>query len=252
MSEGYHENVVVASIDIEGMKNLICRDDKLESANIVLSQLMANIASNQIQPDSKGKEVKFWHHQFLGDSIYLIGNPKMPVELQLDYLSMATGIITMFGLFGDAIIGDTHWLLKIGIGIGDMSLIEWNLGQYTGNVFIGKSMISAFNLERNQDWFGIAISPDLDGYSKTNTNILEYKIPMKDGETLSNYSVNWISFLRGAKEKLKIKDELTADFVSKRIMNISADIGYQETEKEKVAAKIENTTKYIEYLFNSF
>lgn len=67
----------------------------------------------------------------------------------------------------------------------------------SGGVEIGKSIVEAYESEQKQEWIGCWISDDcalaIDmGKHLENKSIVQYEIPLKDGEIRTSFAFNWV------------------------------------------------------------
>jgi len=232
---GYYPEVIVAAVDIIGMKNLLKQNDKLDNATKIIGQICGNIDNNT--------QLKIHWKQF-GDSAYLIGNPGESPEIQLNKIALSVASLTALGIFGENILG-RNFLLRSGISKGDLSSAKWNGANEP--FFIGNSMANAFDLERSQDWFGASIKDDIDCSNIKSGHIIKYdKIPLK-GKEYNGYAINWLEFAKQNMKELKIKMDLNPVNICNQIEKISKKIGYSDGEEEKSKTKIENTKKFVRH-----
>jgi hypothetical protein len=71
------------------------------------------------------------------------------------------------------------------------------------DVVIGKPIVEAFQLEKEQDWIGCCISeeccgkilPQIEKYSHDLNIIIEYEVPLKKGPVKKTYAFNWVKAL---------------------------------------------------------
>ncbi len=86
-----------------------------------------------------------------------------------------------------------HTKIRAGISYGEVHIDEEN------GIYVGKPIVQAAKLEKNQMWSGAALSKEaisriprhvLVG-SKFNWHLVRYNIPMKSKEITSEYAVDW-------------------------------------------------------------
>lgn len=234
-NSGYFPEVIVAAVDIIGMKNLLKKDDKLDNVTKIIGQICGNIDNNP--------QLKIHWRQF-GDSAYLIGNPGESSEIQLIKIALSVASLTTLGIFGEKLLG-RNFLLRSGISKGDLSSAKWDESKEP--FFIGNSMANAFELERSQNWFGACIDVDIDCSNIKSAYIINYdKIPLNDKE-YEGYAINWLEMAKQNKKALKIKIDLNEVDICNQIEKISKEIGYSDGEEEKSKIKIENTKNFIKH-----
>lgn len=235
-TKGYYPEVIVAAVDIIGMKNLLKRRDKLDSATKIIGQICGNIDKNKNEK---------WHWRQFGDSAYLLGKPGSPPEEQVRRISLGVSHLTALGIFGENLIG-YNFLLRSGIAKGDLSSAKWNGTEEP--FFIGNSMRYAFELERSQKWFGGCIKNDIDCSKISDAYIIEYdKIPINNKE-YKGYAINWLKAAKQNIKELKINMDLNPENICKQIEKISEEIGYSDKKEEgEIKTKINNTKKFVRH-----
>jgi hypothetical protein len=102
------------------------------------------------------------------------------------------------------------------------------------NHLIGKAIINAARLEKQQEWFGVIISPDV--LSKNNAAMLdeptsqilaEYPVPFKNGENIPHMVINW---------RLNLVAKYGTKSLLPKPFDASSDV------------KIENTLKFAKHI----
>ncbi len=80
---------------------------------------------------------------------------------------------------------------------------------------IGRPIVEAYKKEKMQDWIGCWITDEciekisknsLDDYLQRKM-IVEYEIPLKEGDVGEKYALNWVSFVDKSHEGIKLLDE---------------------------------------------
>lgn len=251
--KGYHEEVVVATIDILGMKEILESNDKLNHATKIIGQINASMNMNRFYMNPKdGKKYPNWYEQQFGDSIYLIGDPKLPVEKQTRGIVFGVAHLIAFGIFGYEIIG-RNFLLRCGIARGNLRTAQWKINDSQGEIFIGNSMSRANNLEKNQDWIGGAAYGNIDCREIRDFYLVRYdNIPLKEKykeelvpKDVPKYAIDWVRVAKERADDLKLETEINITYICNKIDEIAQSIG--NMDKEEVHEKIDNTKKFVEY-----
>lgn len=241
-NSGYYSEVIVAAVDIMGIKNLLTKNDKLNTATKIIGQLCGNINNNP--------QLLIQWKQF-GDSAYLIANPNDPLDTQLSKIAFSVANLTGFGMFAYELNICDNFLLRSGISKGDLKTAQWTLGQSQGNLFIGNSMAKAFKLERAQNWFGACIDFEIDCSNLKNNFIIEYdEIPIKGkwkNKKVKGYAINWLEIVKQIIKQNNIKMNLEPDDIIKHIEIITKKIGSSKSEEKNIKKKIKNTKKFVKY-----
>jgi len=118
------------------------------------------------------------------------------------------------------------------------------------DVVIGKPIVEAFRLEKEQDWIGCCISeeccekilPQIEKYSHDLNIIIEYEVPLKMGPVKKMYAFNWVKALCFYLSIVNRGADLNVGQVSGAITFLNEDCG--EREDWKVRRKLNNTIKF--------
>jgi hypothetical protein len=238
----YYPEIIVAAIDISGMKNLMKKNDNLNSATKIIGQFCGNIDNNS--------HLQIHWKQF-GDLAYLIGNPNDPIDTQVSKIAFSVANLIAFGLLANEMKICDNFLLRSGISKGDLKAAQWNSLNAKGNYFIGNSMVKAYKLEESQDWFGACIDFDIDCSNINNKIITKYNmIPLKRkwiNKKKIGYAINWLPVFRQIINQYNINIEFEENALKRHIESITEEIGYSKAGEKKIMRKVKNTGKFVQY-----
>lgn len=259
----YIPKVIVADIDVIGMKKILEINDKLETAHKILGQIRSNLEHNRFYKDSQnGKPHPRWYMRVYGDSIYLIGNTEIPIEEQAKWIIFAAANMIAFGIFGDEFkdkkkrIG-VNFFLRCGIAKGDFGIAKYKINGLEDTIEIGNSMAYAYQLESSQNWIGGAILGNLILSKDDDLYLIEYPyIPLdnlkedikcewdKNG-WIPKYAIDWIRVLKEKANDFGVSiNDINKSYINKKIDSISKNIGKKGKEEDD---KITKTKKFVEY-----
>lgn len=115
---------------------------------------------------------------------------------------------------------------------------------------IGKPIVDAYENEKKQDWIGCWITDHC--MNKINKNehlpgkdIVEYEIPLKDGEIKKGYAFNWVKSLP---RKIMFEKKRN-DFTLKEIKD-ELKCFQKKPHDWSIKRKLDNTNKFIEFVLS--
>jgi len=222
----------VAFLDILGFRTKLFNTPLLELARAYEKQILESHFMNRPFDQTGNTPTLFrdhptnlpWcsHHVF-SDSIILVSHDK-------DIMSCMKLLVYAWRLSQHFMASGTP--LRGGIAYGELYQNE-NL-----NVFVGKALAKAYELEGCQNWIGVAIDTsviekfpevfkviDKDEYPVLSDVLFEYDVPLKDGTTKRFKTLNWRWNL--------VVEKGTRSLFSK-------------SDDSKVIEKVSNTLKYVE------
>lgn len=231
----YIPKIVVASVDILGIRNLLKKEDASLSAMNTLAAFRRNAAGHLMFADSDLTQVEaelYRFDEYLGDSIYLFPDPQVDIPTQAYFLAIRCASLIAAGIMIDA----NNFLVRAGIASGNLRrrVIQTEFG--TRAVFIGSAMAKAHAIEQAQRWIGGAIEADLPS-KEPSPYRMSYDVPTKPfwstpKEQLD--ALNWVHFFADQFDLSKLKE---------RLEEISCKIGGSEDQEHE---KIDNTFAFID------
>jgi hypothetical protein len=99
----YVPTVAVAAVDILGLQGLLSKPDQCLSAMNALGLFVANASSGGLygSPDLRGKREDMYElDHYFGDSVYLFGDAKLELDVQVHRLSIKVATLIRLGLWG--------------------------------------------------------------------------------------------------------------------------------------------------------
>ncbi|MEW6408950.1 MAG: hypothetical protein AB1488_02405 [Nitrospirota bacterium] len=115
---------------------------------------------------------------------------------------------------------------------------------------IGKPIVEAYENEKKQDWIGCWITDDCMAIINrdkhlTGKDIVEYEIPLKDGEVKKRYAFNWVKSLPRKIMHEKKKRDFTTDEIKEEIKFLR-----EMPSDWKVKRMHDNTIKFIDFVLS--
>lgn len=230
--ESKDENVIVgertvAFIDILGFKSLIENNLLLDLA-AAYEDVISQINKVNKNPDDPKRELLFPDHPrdlpfcklyIFSDSLIIISNGPTQNDTHKT-------LIFAWRAFQQLL---AHQLIpRGGVSHGEIYVNE------SRNIFLGKGLTTAYELEQNQEWVGAAISdqiwksfPDLEKnisrikgsfYDKL---FMRYDVPLKNGKNIPLRTLNWRANLiidKGAKSLFEMTGSETIDIKYKNAL----------------------------------
>ena len=121
----------------------------------------------------------------------------------------------------------------------------------SNGIEIGKPIVEANKNEKKQDWIGLWITDDcmarINRYEHLiRKDIVEYEIPLKDGEVKKRYALNWVKSLPRKIMSEKRKNDFSTDEIKEEIKF------FRKLPSDwKVKRKYENTKQFIDFVLSS-
>jgi len=120
----------------------------------------------------------------------------------------------------------------------------------SNGIEIGKPIVEAYENENKQDWIGCWITDQcMARINKekhlTGKDIVEYEIPLKDGEVKKMYAFNWIKSLTKKIMLEKRKKDFNTDEIKKEIKFFR-----KQPSDWKVKRIYDNTNKFIDFVLS--
>lgn len=234
------KNVVVASFDILGFKELIRSENGTDLAGHILGHFIQNAYSGGIgYKDTNGKEdgidfkadklELYWKIDRFSDSLFIYGNPEESINNQLQNISIMSAKTIAVGY-----VTGRPYPIRCGIGFGDLVevTIKTLAGEFT--YYTGTAILSAYETECEQKWSGGAVAEVLNGHLDHAAYVRQYAVPTKGPKELTQ-SINWVDI---ALDALGSREEV--------ISKINQAFGAQSKMASDVQEKYDNTIKYIE------
>jgi len=228
------KNRAVAFLDILGFKDLISKysaDNIAEKYSRVID--MTKSFNKDIFPDSKepslftskSKDNRWCISKIFSDSIILVAHDdgeESCLRLLIYVWKLLQASLSMQMPF------------RGGIGYDEMFVDE------TKEIFLGRALTKAYELEGSQEWIGVAIHKDIEeAYSGIFNNslhpylkniFLKYPVPFKGGGVKMLHTINW-------------RFNLIVEEGTRSLMPYSMD--------KNVIIKVKNTLKYAENVVQS-
>jgi hypothetical protein len=118
----------------------------------------------------------------------------------------------------------------------------------SNGIEIGIPIVEAYENEQKQDWTGCWVGDScLDRVNKddhlSGRDIVEYEIPLKDGEVRKNYAFNWVKSIPNIIRSKHKKNDFTPEEIKKEIKFFR-----NKATKWSAKRKHENTRKFIDFV----
>jgi|GEM_PF-1648364 len=213
-----HTKRAVAFLDILGFKNMIenLSIDEIALKYETMIKLISSFETNFSKEKSVFEYKPLCKRFIFSDSIILIANDDT-TDSFIDFVGYARRIL-QFSIANQMPI-------RGAISYGDIYINE------KINVFLGKALTDAYELEGKQEWIGIILNESIEErYSELFTNreksiifdeiLYKYNVPFKDGSFNSYRVINWrVNYIvKNGTKSLLINKENNPD-VEKKIQN---------------------------------
>lgn len=222
----------VAFLDILGFRNKLLSMPLLELAENYERRILESHYLNRPFDPTRQTPTLFKDHpgNFPWCSQYVFSDSIILVSHEADIMSCMKLLVYAWRLSQHFLAFGTP--LRGGIAYGE-------LYQNPGiNVFVGKGLAKAYELEGCQNWIGIAVDEsiqerfpgffddiDKDKYPVLKDLLFEYDVPMKNGTTKRLKTLNW-------------RWNLIAEKGTRAL--------FSDSDDPKVIEKVSNTSKYVE------
>jgi hypothetical protein len=251
MSNFYSDNTIVAFLDILGFKNLV-----YNSEHSKLIKVYQNLLLPIVQISSSLGKVKVIENGAVADTSKAVVNSIVVSDniilwtpdaskISFDNIVSVVLILLVSSIY-------TGIPLRGSISMGPLSMISetnkidnklfWNI-----SAVFGKSLVDAYNLEKDQQWSGCIIDkrlyndnkdPELERfeYLKKSDKVMIYNVPFKcKGKyiEISHYAIDWP---RGNEPP-----------PTENMVRNAFSLHNKSIEDEDVKIKIENTIKFLNY-----
>ncbi len=236
----------IAFLDILGFKEII----ENNSTNYIKS--LYNNAIDFVKP----KIIDFWDNQDLNDSVIemsIVSDSIIIWTNNDNFQSLGKILLSTSNLLTGFMIAGLP--LRGAIVKGELDSLNKSIGTNSNvktPIFFGKGLTEAYKLEGKQKWSGCIVHEDcfenlenkistgkenagLGNYLKDQV-ISQYEVPLKDGEKMNCYVINWVRNFKAIDNYTQLID--IEEQFSKHNKNIN---------DSRVKEKIENTKSYYEW-----
>lgn len=218
-------NRTVAFIDILGFRKLINTRPLQEFAKEYENMVLQTNAMNRSFPIQAGTPTLFPNHAqnapwcqryIFSDSIILISNNSDAISCLKLLVYTWRFLQALLGMRlpsrGAVVYGELYENSQI-------------------NLILGKALTNAYELERKQQWIGVAIDtslekafPDLFSMCASDTTplssvFLKYPVPLKDGSNINLHTLNWRFNLVVEKGTRSLFSESSDESIRKKVQN---------------------------------
>lgn len=189
----YHEQIVVASIDILGMARRVESDDDATTAAGDLDIFLKNAAVpyHYDKPSFDSPTGRLYSRALhFGDSIYLFAEPEKSISQQATSLLVKSAMLIVMGVKSWIEERENYFLLRVGIAVGN---VRWRRFRWFGELIefpIGTALTRAHRIQEAQEWIGGAIDRQLQ--SSDDRYRLECAVPLKTARRSEMDAVNWV------------------------------------------------------------
>jgi hypothetical protein len=233
-SERYFDSIVVAAVDVLGMRRLVSRGDACAEAMAALRNFVWNALESRMFYEPDETRLAGRTHQigmYFGDAVYLFGDPSDSPKLQLMKLTAKVASLIWWGLRGPA-----RFLVRVGIGAGNLRTKTVTVAGISHEIRIGSAMLRAYELEKNQDWVGGAVDGGVAALDSKHEWTVDYPVPLhRECPSAKPGALKWVG---PADPRAALEDALRA---------ASANIGSCASGD----AKVQNSLRFIEWIYKS-
>jgi len=238
--ETYYSNVLVASFDALGLRDLVLADDDAQAAMRACDNLVGQVLTAQRaheKPDGKSDYIEMFDSGVhFGDSIYVWGNISQALGDQIKRMTGLAAAILFRGVWLTVSDKKDAYAPRVGIAAGNLRIRELRVNGKGCDLHIGSSMVRANAIESNQNWVGGALPTEL--CLQDDPYCMEYMVPTKvDYQGPALGAVNWVALCL-QNRALYDPTQLTSDLKRhvRKLDNVAA------------ATKWENTRAFAEYV----
>ncbi|NIM10650.1 MAG: hypothetical protein GTO45_01555 [Candidatus Aminicenantes bacterium] len=227
----YNERIVVASIDLLGIRNILKRPSGSKDAITQLEYFWKNAALKPLYNNESCKSydiMLYKHGWYFGDTIYLFGSQNDSIADQVWKLVVKCASIIAVGFYRN-----NKFLARAGISVGDLRVKSISTPNGRHELRIGTSMANAQKLESIQDWVGGALDSDIPDIESE--YIIDYPVPLKPStKAVYPIAINWVEL---AKQFFSDRNQLVS-----KVSECHRWIGGAGENEER---KIKNTIDFI-------